>query len=136
MAISKGQRRQALLKLLLSDWPRSGLLRGYKVLSIALLLASCDLYEYGRLGGADLTIDYYPPKPDEEVSAAGAFEALMENLSGVWYSHYAGIGRLDGYRIGRWEDFEELVLDTGKDALLPNLDWPGTKTYAGYEPRP
>jgi hypothetical protein len=101
-----------------------------------LVFASCDLYEYGRLGGADMTIGYYPPKPGEELSAAGVFETLMENLSGVWYSHYAGIGRLDGYRIGRWEDFEELVILPEKDALIPNLEWPGTRTYTGYEPRP
>jgi hypothetical protein len=30
----------------------------------------------------------------------------MAFLSGVWYSHYAGIGRLDGYRIRRWSDFK------------------------------
>ncbi|MDR1250281.1 MAG: hypothetical protein LBK63_13395 [Treponema sp.] len=89
---------------------------------------SCDLYEYGLLGGADVTVDYYPPEP--------GFEALLEDLSGVWYSHYAGIGRLDGYRIGRWEDFEELVILPGKDALIPGLEWPGSETYTGHKPGP
>ncbi|MDR1249485.1 MAG: hypothetical protein LBK63_09310 [Treponema sp.] len=85
---------------------------------LCCLFAGCELYEYGQLGGADVTIDYYPRKPGE---SATAFETLMEDLSGVWYSHYAGIGRLDGYRIGRWADFEELVIKSGKLALIPNI---------------
>jgi hypothetical protein len=95
---------------------------------ICSLLFGCDLYEYGWVGGADQTFPY-------EVGD-GEFESLLYSLSGVWYSHYAGIGRLDGYRIGRWEDFEELVIDTGKDALIPNLQWPEAETYTGYQPRP
>jgi hypothetical protein len=47
----------------------------------------------------------------------------MSSLSGVWYSHYAGTGRLDGYRIGRWGDdgtgFGTLM--AGKTALFPDL---------------
>jgi hypothetical protein len=48
-----------------------------------------------------------PHDPDGESKAV--FETIMSSLSGVWYSHYAGTGRLDGYRIGKWEDFGELV---------------------------
>jgi hypothetical protein len=41
----------------------------------------------------------------------------MSVMSGVWYSHYAGIGRLDGYRIGKWANFDPLA--GGKAALFP-----------------
>jgi hypothetical protein len=141
-AMSEGQRKEGLIKLLrllrllLSDWPRSGLLSGYKILRIALLIVlcslffSCELYQNGRDGGADQT---FPYKPGEI-----KFESLLWSLSapsGVWYSHYAGIGRLDGYRIGTWADFEKLVVETGKDALIPNMAWPA-ETYSGYAPKP
>ncbi|MDR2185507.1 MAG: hypothetical protein LBO80_07570 [Treponema sp.] len=81
---------------------------------VVLSLYSCALYEYGRLGGADETNILRP--------SAGGFEERMAFMSGVWYSHYAGAGRLDGYRIGKWEDFEELMGDSGKIALFPDLD--------------
>jgi hypothetical protein len=48
----------------------------------------------------------------------------MSVMSGVWYSHYAGIGRLDGYRIGKWGDFDDLVENAGKTALFPGLTAP------------
>jgi hypothetical protein len=48
------------------------------------------------------------------------FETLLESLSGVWYAHYAGIGRLNGYRIGKWEDFD--VVMGYKTALFPALE--------------
>jgi hypothetical protein len=103
-----------------------------KLLLLALVLcclfAGCDLYRYGRIGGADQTFPYGPGDIQ--------FEALLRSLSGVWYSHYAGIGRLDGYRIGTWADFEKLVVDTGKDALIPGLEWPDSETYSGYRPQP
>jgi hypothetical protein len=79
-----------------------------------LLLTSCDLFEYGQLGGADQTETLYPGDPE--------FERIMSSLSGVWYSHYAGIGRLDGYRIGKMRDFATLV--EGKTALFPKLTHP------------
>jgi hypothetical protein len=109
-----------------------------KPLLLALLccaLAGCELYEYGRLGGADQTIPYYPSvastNPDDPAEKDDPFAALMENLSGVWYSHWAGIGRLDGYRIGKWEDFTKLVIDTGKLSLIPGIgsDPLNAKTY-------
>ncbi|MDR0599257.1 MAG: hypothetical protein LBG84_04140 [Treponema sp.] len=68
------------------------------VLFMALALSGCGMYGYGKLGGADLTETYYPGDPE--------FEERLAFLSGVWYSHYAGIGRLDGYRAGEWGDFD------------------------------
>ncbi|MDR0320648.1 MAG: hypothetical protein LBI28_04025 [Treponema sp.] len=61
--------------------------------AIGFLLWSCD---YGKLGGADETDTYYP---GDEV-----FEERMTFLSGIWYSHYAGIGLLDSYRIRKWSE--------------------------------
>jgi hypothetical protein len=84
------------------------------VFLLVLVLGSCDLYEYGQLGGADKTSIHKPGDP--------AFENIMSFMSGVWYSHYAGIGRLDGYRIGKWENFAALVEDSGKIGMFPNLE--------------
>jgi hypothetical protein len=81
-----------------------------------LSFASCDLFEYGKLGGADNTYTFNPD--DNRIE----FEERMSFMSGVWYSHYAGIGRLDGYRIGKWADFGKLVADSGKIALFPEFD--------------
>jgi hypothetical protein len=53
-------------------------------------------------------------------SGDNEFKALLESLSGVWYSHYAGIGRLNGYRIGRWEDFDAIM--GNKTAMFPALE--------------
>lgn len=78
---------------------------------IACALTSCELYTYGKLGGADQTETLYPGDPE--------FESIMASMSGVWYSHYAGIGRLDGYRIGKWQDIGEVM--AGKTALFPGL---------------
>jgi hypothetical protein len=82
-------------------------------LLIAVLFTSC---YYGLLGGADQTEAYYPGEP--------VFEDRMGNvLSGEWYSHYAGIGRLDGYRIRRWSDFSIDPADKAKaQALFPALN--------------
>jgi hypothetical protein len=87
---------------------------------LAAALSSCDLFSYGQLGGADKTVTLSP--------GGSEFEAVMSGMSGVWYSHYAGMGRLDGYRIGRWEDFDRLITDSGKAALFPNMVKP-EKTY-------
>jgi hypothetical protein len=82
------------------------------------VLGSCDLFTYGRLGGADQTDTLRPADP--------GFDTVMDGMSGLWYSHYAGIGRLDGYRIGKWEDFPEMVEHSGKAALFPVME---KKTY-------
>jgi hypothetical protein len=85
---------------------------------LALAAASCGLYTYGQLGGADLTGTCWPGDPE--------FEERMAFLSGVWYSHYAGIGRLDGYRAGKWgygdRDFRGLIQNSGKIGLFPEFD--------------
>jgi hypothetical protein len=96
----------------------------YAALLILMLLLplSCDLYQYGMLDGADITDILRPGDPE----TAASYEELMEFLSAVWYSHYAGIGRLDGYRVGKWKDFDA-IMET-KLSLLPNLD-PFRETY-------
>jgi hypothetical protein len=91
----------------------------FAVVCIAAL-SSCDLYTYGQLGNADQTQKF----------SGSEYDQIMSSLSGVWYSHYAGIGRLDGYRIGKWEDFDELVEDSGKTALFPDIKTP-YQTYTG-----
>jgi hypothetical protein len=90
--------------------------------AVFLVPASCDLYEYGQLGGADKTRTFSP------ADTGGTFDTTMFFLSGVWYSHYAGIGRLDGYRIGQMRDFESLVEDSGKASLFPKMARP-PETY-------
>jgi hypothetical protein len=94
---------------------------------LCFFLAGCDLYEHGWLEGADVTGTYEPDTSGDE-----KFRAVMDDLSGVWYSHYAGIGRLDGYRIGKWKDFKELVIDAGKG--LENWDYTEAKTYSSGNP--
>jgi hypothetical protein len=101
------------------------------LLSFASGFAACDLFQYGKLEGADVTDLLRPDDPNSEA----AYEKLMASLSGVWYSHYAGIGRLDGYRIGKWGDFAAMMVATGKTALLPSLD-PARVPYVGGAPGP
>jgi hypothetical protein len=83
---------------------------------LGVLFTGCE-DAYGKLGGADNTSTTY---------SGGQFEKCMSLMSGVWYSHYAGTGRLDGYRIGKWSEFNSLM--TGKIALFPNVETP-YKTY-------
>jgi hypothetical protein len=94
--------------------------KGAVFLALVCVLASCEMYGYGKLGGADRTETVYPGDP--------VFEQILGEMSGVWYSRYAGIGRLDGYRIGKMRDFETLVEDSGKAALFPELPSP-PETY-------
>ena len=84
---------------------------------------SCDLFSYGQLGGADQTATLLP--------GDSGFESLLSSLSGVWYSHYAGIGRLDGYRIGTWNNFSTMVEEKGKLTLFPQAASPYTMYPAG-----
>ncbi|MDR0710658.1 MAG: hypothetical protein LBF77_11400 [Spirochaetaceae bacterium] len=88
------------------------------LIAVLLSLCSCELYEYGRLGGADQT-NILKPGGD---GTRAEFAERMSFMSGVWYSHYAGIGRLDGYRVGKWADFGKLVADSGKIALFPEFE--------------
>jgi hypothetical protein len=98
-----------------------------------LLLAACELYAYGLLGGADFTRAYTPG-----TLGNGTFEAALGDLSGVWYSHWAGIGRLDGYRIGTWSEFGDLMIETNKIDRIPGIgdDPLNAVTYTGYAPKP
>lgn len=91
--------------------------------ALVCALAACDLYTYGKLGGADQTDILRSENP--------GFGELLSAFSGVWYSHYAGIGRLDGYRIMKWSDF--LNDESSKDraaVLFPNFEPGVSKTYA------
>ncbi|MDR0710657.1 MAG: hypothetical protein LBF77_11395, partial [Spirochaetaceae bacterium] len=65
-----------------------------------------------------------PPRvyTDSDFTEVSVSEQVIDSLTGVWYSHYSGIGRLDGYRIGKWKDFEELMVDSGKIALFPEFE--------------
>ncbi|MDR1909709.1 MAG: hypothetical protein LBQ35_07330 [Spirochaetaceae bacterium] len=102
-------------------------------LAVLLSLSGCeDLFDaigglYGNMEGADRTERLDPPDPQ--------FQAILSKMSGVWYSHYAGIGRLDGYRIGKIRDFQTLMPEHKQalfhDALtaatsLPNSLYPGS----------
>jgi hypothetical protein len=99
-----------------------GMMAGKKALALlgaavgALLTVACGVFSYGELGGSDKTVTVRPG--DER------FDGVMELLSGVWYSHYAGVGRLDGYRIGKWAAFDALM--AGKTGLFSGLEG---KTY-------
>jgi hypothetical protein len=95
---------------------------------VPLSLYSCNVFGYGKLGGADETNILKP--------GDGDFDERMSFMSAIWYSHYAGIGRLDGYRIGRWKDFEELMVDSGKFVLFPDFNPSNPEAYAtGYAPQ-
>jgi hypothetical protein len=83
---------------------------------LAFLLTACDLFSYGQLGESDKTGTIRPGNPQ--------FESIMDSLSGVWYSHYAGMGRLDGYRIDQWANFPSSMEETGKTGLFQDLKLP------------
>jgi len=80
----------------------------FLIVIFGLLFASCD---YGALEGADKTETYE--------ALDDVYEEQLTFMSGIWYSHYAGIGRLDGYRIGKWSDFNRLVIGSGKMPQRP-----------------
>ena len=91
------------------------------ILASLVLCWSCEMFSYGKLGGADQTSYYFP---GEDV-----FEERLSFLSGVWYSHYAGIGRLDGYRIRRWSNVTSE--DKAKmQGLFPGIDVDNPLTYS------
>jgi hypothetical protein len=54
------------------------------------------------------------PAPDQIA------DQVVDPLVGVWYSKWSGT-KLDGYRIGKWGDFEKLIVDSGKITLFPNF---------------
>ncbi|MDR2185508.1 MAG: hypothetical protein LBO80_07575 [Treponema sp.] len=63
---------------------------------------------------SDFSESPHPEPPDPNLNL------ILSSLTGVWYSHFPGIGRLDGYRIGRWKDFDTLM-GTAKLNLFPGL---------------
>jgi hypothetical protein len=77
------------------------------------LSAGCD-DPYGKIGDADKTTTLS--------SGDAAAKSIVQTLSGIWYSHYAGMGRLDGFRIGKWSDFDKLMKASGKTDLFPNME--------------
>jgi hypothetical protein len=104
--------------------PRRAALLGslFFALVCAFGIAECDGM-YGKLGGADETRTLMPGDPE--------FESVLKPLAGIWYSYYAGTGRLDGYRIGQWWNFDGDPgsaggLMEGKTALFPDME---RKTY-------
>jgi len=85
---------------------------------LLFVISSCD---YGNLGGADQTDTY--------LSGSAVFEERLNFLCGVWYSHYAGIGRLDGYRIRKWSELT--AADKSKlQSLFSGLNIDNPKTYS------
>jgi hypothetical protein len=94
----------------------------FALCSLLFVLFSCD---YGQLGGADQTDTYYPTD--------ALFEERMGFLCGNWYSYYAGIGRLDGYRIRKWSDFNDADRAQAQEQF-PNLDIDNPRTYSAQEP--
>jgi len=85
---------------------------------LLFVISSCD---YGKLGGADQTVTYYPGN--------AVFTERMNFLCGVWYSHYAGIGRLDGYRIRKWGELS--AADKAKaQSLFTAMNISNLKTYS------
>ena len=87
-------------------------------LALAFLFSSCD---HGQLGGADQTITYFP--------GDSVFHERLNFLSGVWYSRYPGIGRLDGYRVRKWDDVTDE--DRAKmRAIFPRMNLDSPRTYS------
>ena len=87
------------------------------IFAVGFLFLSCD---YGQLGNADKTNTY---------DSGDVFNERLSFLSGVWYSHYAGIGRLDGYRIRKWSDItaeDKIKFQT----LFPALNIDSPRTYS------
>ncbi|MDR2718700.1 MAG: hypothetical protein LBB89_11660 [Treponema sp.] len=89
--------------------------------TLSFVFWSCD---NGTLGGADKTKTYYPTD--------AVFTERMNFLCGVWYSHDPSIGRLDGYRIRKWSDFNDSD-KTKAQALFPGLDINSPKTCSGQD---
>jgi hypothetical protein len=99
-----------------------------------LPLSSCDILGSpdetapinGDTPGAD-TPGTDEPGTDEPGDAGIA--GIIEPWRGVWYSYYGGL-RLDGYRIGRWDELEAVMGD--KLSLFPDFDPDNPRLYDGY----
>jgi hypothetical protein len=88
------------------------------ICSLLSVIWSCD---YGEIGGADQTVTFSP------VNAV--FTERMNFLCGDWYSHYAGIGRLDGYIIRKWSDFTDADKARAR-SVFSGLDVDNLQTYS------
>ncbi|MDR2509925.1 MAG: hypothetical protein LBC77_04695 [Spirochaetaceae bacterium] len=93
--------------------------RAVWVFAAAFFVFSCD---YGIIGGADKTETFLPHE--------ALFARRLDSLRGVWYSHYAGMGRLDGYRIGQAESFSRWGKARAK-ALFPEANFEYMQTCTG-----
>jgi hypothetical protein len=108
---------------------RKGLVMPPKVILCAVFAAcaavfsACSLYEYGEIGGADKTDTYTP--------GDALFESVLSGYAGIWYSRYAGMGRLDSYRIGKVRDFTAWGREKA-GALFPAANLDVITTYKGY----
>lgn len=104
---------------------------GKRIRALAFLLAAlfsaCELYSFGKLGGADQSAAYYPGE--------SLYEDVLSAYCGVWYSHYAGIGRLDGYRIGRADSFAAWGRERAR-LLFPNADFSAIAPYVNHSVSP
>jgi hypothetical protein len=112
--------------------PAVSMKKALLMLSFSLVLFSaCDLYTYGTLGGMDQTSASFPTKTNSPVDSPFYNTLdLMTEPSGIWYSHYAGIGRLDSYRIMKWKDFLTDQKTRDRAALLfKDFDPATVKTY-------
>jgi hypothetical protein len=63
--------------------------------------------------------------PPDETGIAG----IIEPWRGVWYSRSGG-RRLDGYRVGRWDEIQEVM--GSKLALFPNFDPDNPRLHDKY----
>jgi hypothetical protein len=110
--------------------------------ALALGFSSCDVY--GRVGGADRTTTVGsgadPGSGTPGAGEPGSGETGSEEPEigiadiigpwrGVWYSHYGAI-RMDGYRVGRWDELKEVM--GSKLALFPDFDPDDPQLHDGY----
>jgi len=96
----------------------------YRKRIVILLCAAIFLFwscDYGHIGGADKTDTYYP--------GDAVFTERMNFMCGVWYSHYAGIERLDGYRIRRWDSLTAADKEKAQ-SLFTGINISSPKTYS------
>jgi hypothetical protein len=92
--------------------------------ALMLPFSSCDIYGPDTPGTDTPGTD----TPGTDTPKTGIAE-IIEPWRGVWYSHYSGL-RTDGYRIGRWDELEELM--GGKLALFPDFDPGAPRLYDEY----
>jgi hypothetical protein len=117
-----------------------------KLLLIAIALgvffiASCENLQNPSPGGADTPGTNTPGTDTPETGAPGAEDSetgapgtssvarIIDPWRGVWYSLYGG-ARLDGYRVGRWDEIEELMGD--RLDLFPDFDPGNPRLHDSY----